>query len=463
MVASSPAAVGRVWGEDLPQHSSRSMVAGSRRADEDVAAFHRDPDGWRIEHWLATCASRSKETARAYRKEAMRFRGFLMALNGSPSNDLLAHASSADAGRYVAWMEGAGHDALPEWVGEALGLNEEQRQRPGSWRRPESQPADPLHPGKGGPPQSRYKVPSPKVQRQAVTILYGMYGELGAERAPGSAEPMCPYNPFQAWRKRVGTNSRAGTGIQKALSELAWRTVIELADEIPDEPKARLKALRRRLIFNMLRGSWDRRAAIASATWDDISADGYGIHYLRVLRKGDAKGDDDAVRGKPLPASLAHELLAFRAAVGLPDMIAEEHRHRSIFWLGGKSAGHDGPVSDDLIYREIKELFQAAAKHLEQPLSGEPETPAQTTERNVARQHLLRAGAGPHAIRHTMATQFMDGGGDPRVAQEILGHSSLAITTKVYDSKPVKRQARELQEQWERSARVGAQPDEEQS
>lgn len=130
------------------------------------------------------------------------------------------------------------------------------------------------------------------------------------------------------------------------------------------------------------------------------------------------------------------EVDLFRRTVGLTAFPLPEERHRSLYWIGGRSAGWNGAISDDILYKEVKALFSAAAATLVK--EGFPEDA----------ERLLAPDPGPHTIRHTMATQFMRRGGDARLAQRLLRHSSIETTTKIYDSKEDAEQAEALQWQW---------------
>ena len=376
-------------------------------------------DGWCVAYWLQARASGSVHTRRAYQREAARWLAFLAASAGRepPAQDLLRSATYDNAASYIAWIERTEPlPDLPQWAATYYGIS----------------PARP----KG----------TQKVLQTAVVILHGMYDELASAMVGSPPRPAVPMNPFKPYRRRFKTKvaSRGddvdAPGVAKALSDEAWALLWEVACETPPvakRPHHLRLAARRRLALAMLRATWERRAAVAGLTWGDLQRSRDGTWKVRRNRKGKGLVWD------PVPDALIGEIARFRASCGLPLMPAEAESERSVYWVGG-SVGASGPISDDTLYRDIKILFDAAA------------TRAKARENAALVEELVRAGRGPHAIRHTMATQFMAAGGEARRAQEILGHSSIAVTTRVYDSRTEREKAEALEDQWERSAAAAA-------
>lgn len=389
--------------QDLKQLSELNQAPGS--------------DPWCLGYWLEACASRSEHTRRAYRREALRWLAFLASLQDSSStrgDELLRNATYEHAVRYLDWIES-----------------------------PEDRPDLPTEVA------ARYRITparpknSPAVLRQAVITLHGMYEELSSAMVGTPPQAVVQLNPFKPFRRRYSA-ARGGagkdleaSGVQKALSQAAWSLLWETACQTPADSTKRLLAARRRLELAILRATWERRGAAAGITWADLRCARDGNWKVRRNRKG------EGMVWAPVPALVMEEIALFRRTVGLPAMPAEDEQHRSVFFCGVGRAGRDGPISDATLYADIKVLLEDAADAADaRGLSG-------------VSKELRRRGAGPHSIRHTMATMFMASGGEARQAQGILGHSSIAVTTNVYDSRSVSEQVQALERQWEASRHEG--------
>jgi integrase len=395
-----------------------AMVANAPGASTALAhaAFVDSPDDWAIGYWLFTVAANSKDTHRAYSKEIRRFRAFLIARsNDFERRDHLVRASYADAAAFVAWVESDDGGPIPDSAGQLLGMGKASLAKPKS-----------------------------TVLHQAITILHGAYTELCSAIRPETNEPCCASNPFAPFRRRykndaskqTKTETPDASGVAKALKNEVWDAVWQAACyQSPQEstsPRERKQQARSRLMIAMLRATWERRSAIAGVTLGDIERNRAGIWHIQRERKG--KGQMWA----PIPAQLVEEIVLFQKTCEITALAAnKENSHRSVFWMGDKSAGHSGPINDETLYRCVKSVFAAAARQLE--ASGEPDLAAQ----------LRQAGAGPHTVRHTMATIFLQNGGSVRMAQATLGHSNADTTTRVYDSKHADEQAQAMEQSWD--------------
>ena len=396
-------------------------------------------DAWCIAAWLQTCAPNSEHTRRSYRREACRWLAFLtwidlanqstVASDGVGRAHLIQTARYENAGAYLEWVRGeSDRGDLPEWIAHACGV---------SAAKPKA---------------------TAIVLRHAVKVLNGMYEELGALSIGATPVPVVAINPFRPYRKQFnprrqsrGRQNPDAHGVAKALTDRAWDLLWKVACQelVPQSEASGLQTLdgqprkralaprpalqaRRRLALSLLSATWDRRSSVAALTWADLTRSRDGVWMVWQQRKGSEPA------WYPVPEGLIAEIALFRQSVGLQAMPQQEEMRRSLFWTGG-AVGANGPISDESLYRDLKVLFSRAATVATE--QGDLESAAQLT----------RAGVGPHTIRHTMATQFMAAGGQARVAQEILGHASIATTTNFYDSRQVDEQLAAMQGQWERA------------
>ena len=154
----------------------------------------------------------------------------------------------------------------------------------------------------------------------------------------------------------------------------------------PDDPIARAIALRDRAVLELLYGSGLRVGEVAGLTVDRVDA-----RRGRVLVRG--KGDKE--REVPL-SEYAAEALETYLRHGRPRMAPEGSNH--LFF---------NRRSRRFSERDIRSMVQRYGATL---LPGRRVT--------------------PHTLRHSFATHLLEGGGDIRAVQELLGHASVATTQR---------------------------------
>ena len=153
----------------------------------------------------------------------------------------------------------------------------------------------------------------------------------------------------------------------------------------------------RRMILGLLYGTGLRRAELISLNRNSID---FSRRTLRVLGKG------DKIREIPLLPSLCEEILLYLQSV---DSLKYADKTPDAPLLQTPKGGRLYPVYVD---RAVKEALGAVPG-----ISGRK---------------------SPHVLRHTLATELLDGGADLNSIKEMLGHSSLAAT-QVYTHNSIER------------------------
>jgi len=347
-------------------------------ADNDLAA---------VNAWIASKAAQS-HTQRAYRKEAERFVLWAIVQRGKP----LSSMHQEDCVAYREFLA----DPSPR----------------GRWCGPRSHP-------RWSPAWRPFEGPlSTTAQRYALTVLKNLYAFLVDQN-------YLMGNPWRAISVPRSATPRLQTG--RSLSPAQWQWVEQQADALESTSAHRRLRLALRLLYATgLRLSEVVAAQAGDLRWVEYPADGEGPAeqgwMLQVLGKG------HKLREVPVPDAVVDELSGYLASRGCPADV--QHPDNQATHLLGKASdwaerapglaaqiemtAADG-IAGTTLYEQIKAFFGRCARQLEArgDLQG-----AQRLER-----------ASTHWLRHSHASHMIAKGLPVEIAQQNLGHASLATTT----------------------------------
>lgn len=344
-------------------------------------------------------------TQRAYRKEAERFLLWAIVQRGKP----LSSMTHEDCLAYRDFL------ADPQPRSRWCGPRSRERWSP-LWRPFEG----PL---------------SPAAQRQALTVLKNLYAFLVDQN-------YLMGNPWSGVRGPQGGGPTMDAG--RSLSPAQWRFVVGQLDQLPDTSAHR----RLRLAVKLLYASGLRLSEVVAATLEDLrwveyppDAEDAAVvsgWLLQVVGKGRKR------REVPLPAEVVGELSGYLASRGLdPDPRAPAQRGAPLLARATDLAVRaprlkphlealpgEGGLAAATLYRQLKGFFRDCARVL-------------ATQGDVRGAERL-ARASTHWLRHSHASHAIARGLPIEIAQQNLGHASLATTT-VYVTTEGKRRMKALQ------------------
>ena len=282
---------------------------------------------------------------------------------------------------------------------------------------------------------------SASAQRHAVTILKNLYGFLVDQN-------YLMGNPWSAVSgpRTAGPKVNAG----RSFSLAQWGFIEGQLKTLP------ATSANQRLAFglHLLYATGLRLSEVVAATVDDMQWVEYPADplddqplqgwMLRVIGKGQKE------REVPLPADVVGELAKYLESRGL-DPDPEDIGNQGAFLLGKASDAHarapglnTGQLFDPregiaatTFYDQIKAFFACCADVLR----------AQGAARGAERF----AKASTHWMRHSHASHAIAGGMPIEIAQQNLGHASLATTT-VYVTTESKRRMKAIEKFWSRPA-----------
>ena len=377
----------------------KALLKARRRQPDVMGSVEQGLD------WLQALSN----TQRAYRKEAERFLLWAITHKGKA----LSSMSNEDCTEYRDFL--ADPQPRSRWCGDR------GRERWSPLWRPFEGPL------------------SASAQRHAVTILKNLYGFLVDQN-------YLMGNPWSA----VGVPRSAGPKVNagRSFSLAQWHFIEGQLNMLP------ATSSNQRLTFglHLLYATGLRLSEVVAATVDDLQWVEYPADatddqplqgwMLRVIGKGQKE------REVPLPADVVSELAGYLASRGLkadPEVIG----NKGAFVLGkasdaaerapGLSAGQAidprQGIAATTFYDQIKAFFADCA--------------------DVLRGHGDQKGAerfsraSTHWMRHSHASHAIAGGMPIEIAQQNLGHASLATTT-VYVTTEKRRRMKAVEAFWQR-------------
>jgi len=209
-------------------------------------------------------------------------------------------------------------------------------------------------------------------------------------------EEVIPRNPFDHLaRPEVDRDTSSTPGLTKDQA----LKLIAVADNVKGKERLRTSALVSMLLFTGARIS-----ELVSADIEDLATD-RGHRVLRVTRKGGKR------QALVLPSPVVDRLDAYLASRDdmetLPAVAGDSHSRHTRRVLFATKTGNRLFAAD--VWKLIRHLGK---------LANFPDD--------------LIAHLGPHAMRHTFATLYLDAGGSLRDLQDAMGHSD-PRTTRAYD------------------------------
>ena len=209
-------------------------------------------------------------------------------------------------------------------------------------------------------------------------------------------------NPLALIKRRTRSGTTSQSGIERFLEHDQWQALLSTIERLPqDTEKERRYYERARFIMALLYLLGPRVHEIASHTMGSFT-EVRGRWWWQVIGKG-----NKAAR-VPVNQDMVKALQRYRMFLGLSPMPTPGDNTPLILSLKGSSG-----ISDNMIYRIVKDLVTKAADHL---VHSDP----------YKAEKLRRAST--HWFRHTSITHQADAGIDLRHLQKSARHAKLETT-----------------------------------